>query len=62
MTPEERLGRIAEAHTKDAGPSGLTSGLCAECNWVWPCPTHKWATSEELTVLDSWHGEEGQTW
>ncbi|MFI7125949.1 hypothetical protein ACIBQ1_09665 [Nonomuraea sp. NPDC050153] len=42
----ERLGRIAEAHSKDTGPHGTTSGQCSECGWAHPCPTFVWATTE----------------
>ncbi|MGA4989928.1 hypothetical protein [Nonomuraea bangladeshensis] len=45
-TERERLGRIAEAHAKDAGPHGTTSGLCTECGLAHPCPTYVWATTE----------------
>ena len=41
----ERLGRIADAHAKDGGPHGTTSGLCVECGQPWECPTYVWATT-----------------
>jgi hypothetical protein len=46
MTTQARLGRIAEAHRKSVGPGGLTNGLCTECGYPDPCPTHIWATTE----------------
>lgn len=52
-TTEERMGRIAEAHTPKAGPGGLTDGLCPECNWNDPCPTKVWATTDR-EVLGPW--------
>lgn len=45
-TPEDRLSRIARAHRKDVGQLGLTSGMCVECGYGWPCPTYVWATTE----------------
>ena len=45
-TPEDRLGRIAQAHVKDVGEGGLTSGVCVECYQVYPCPTYVWATKD----------------
>ncbi|MFG1683545.1 hypothetical protein ACGFNP_25475 [Nonomuraea sp. NPDC049269] len=42
----ERLGRIADAHAKDDGGAGTTSGMCQECGWAHPCPTFVWATTE----------------
>ena len=44
--PAARLARIAEAHTKDSGPGGLTSGACTECGRTWPCPTSVWAATD----------------
>lgn len=50
-----RLSRIAEAHTVVTGPAGLTSGLCSECNWTWPCPTYRWATEPDLDpIFNTW--------
>jgi hypothetical protein len=46
----ERLGRIADAHSKDAGPHRTTSGLCVECGLCWPCPTYVWATTSRDTL------------
>jgi hypothetical protein len=51
----DRLAKIAEAHSKDVGPGGLTSGDCAECSWSWPCPTYVWATSDRDPVIDCWN-------
>jgi hypothetical protein len=45
-SPEARLGRIAEAHSKHEGGGGLTSGDCNECGYHWPCPTYTWATTD----------------
>lgn len=45
-TTRQRLNRIAQAHSKDVGPGGLTSGLCVECGWSWPCPTYAWAAHD----------------
>lgn len=52
-TSEERMARIAEAHTPKAGPGGFTDGLCPECNWNDPCPTKVWATTDR-EVLGPW--------
>ncbi|MEU2924165.1 hypothetical protein ABZ636_03760 [Streptomyces sp. NPDC007251] len=43
---DARLGRIAQAHSKDVGEGGLTSGLCVECDLPHPCPTYSWATTD----------------
>jgi hypothetical protein len=43
--PSDRLARIAQAHSKDQAPGGLTSGDCDECGHPWPCPTWTWATT-----------------
>ena len=43
---DARLGRIAQAHSKDIADGGLTSGLCIECGMPHPCPTYTWATAE----------------
>lgn len=51
---EGRIDRIAEAHTKGVGPGGLTSGLCSECSWNWPCPTYRWATEDRDPVVAPW--------
>jgi hypothetical protein len=40
-----RLGRIADAHSKDEGPHGMTNGHCVECGLPWECPTYVWATT-----------------
>ena len=40
------MARIAEAHRKYVGDSGLTSGDCIECGEPWPCPTNVWATTD----------------
>lgn len=53
MTAAQRLARIAQAHAKDVGPGGLTSGQCTECNWAWPCPTYVWAT-EDRDACATW--------
>lgn len=45
-SPRNRLARIAEAHSSDSAPSGLTSGNCTECGHHWPCPTYTWATTD----------------
>ncbi|WP_319052656.1 hypothetical protein [Streptomyces europaeiscabiei] len=44
--PKARLARIAEAHSKDVGEGGLTSGDCTECGHPHPCPTYTWATTD----------------
>jgi hypothetical protein len=43
--PTDRLGRIAQAHSKDQSTGGMTSGECNECGHFWPCPTYTWATT-----------------
>ncbi|MEU0667159.1 hypothetical protein ABZ508_02720 [Streptomyces lavendulocolor] len=48
-----RLSRIAEAHSKDRWPAGLTSGDCSECGHRWPCPTYVWATTDR-DPLSTW--------
>jgi len=45
-SPEARLARIAEAHSKHVGDGGLTSGDCNECGYPHPCPTYTWATTD----------------
>lgn len=52
-SPLDRLLRIAQAHSKDQAPGGMTSGDCAECGWTWPCPTHIWATTNR-SMLATW--------
>jgi hypothetical protein len=42
----EALARIAEAHVKWVQHDGSTSGDCAECIRLWPCPTYVWATDD----------------
>lgn len=49
--PADRMARIAEAHCKDIGEGGLTSGDCAECGHPYPCPTRIWATTERDPLL-----------
>lgn len=53
-TPEERLSRIAEAHSKNVTVEGMTSGLCDECYQNYPCPTYVWASSDQRDVLATW--------
>lgn len=43
---QQRLDRIAQAHSKEVVEGGLTSGNCNECNWSHPCPTYTWATTD----------------
>jgi len=45
-TAEERLSRIAQAHSKNELAGGGTTGDCDECGYHWPCPTYVWATSD----------------
>ena len=52
-TSEERLLKIADMHCKEVR-GGLTSGLCNECQWVWPCPTYRWATEQGIDANCSW--------
>lgn len=52
--PEERLARIAEAHSKNVTAGGMTSGDCNECGHSHPCPTYVWATSDQRGPLDTW--------
>jgi hypothetical protein len=49
-----RLNKIAQAHSKNSGEMGLTSGLCDECDHLWPCPTYVWATEQRDSVLACW--------
>ena len=51
--PRARLDRIAEAHHKRIDAHGGTDGMCNECGWRWPCPTHVWAT-EDRDALACW--------
>lgn len=54
-SPEERLARIAEAHSKNVSSfGGMTDGLCIECYQTHPCPTFAWATDNQRHVLDTW--------
>lgn len=54
-TAEGRLSRIAEAHHKEIGIAGTTSGDCNECGWAWPCPTYRWATEPDLDpIFNTW--------
>ncbi|MFE9286654.1 hypothetical protein [Streptomyces olivaceus] len=50
--PSDRLARIAEAHRAEV-VSGMTSGLCVECEHRWPCPTYVWST-EARDPLATW--------
>lgn len=45
ISEQERLSRIADAHHKDIGDHGVTSGVCIECGHSWPCPSHVWAST-----------------
>lgn len=45
-SPEARLARIAQAHSKDTSDGGMTSGYCNECDMPHPCPTRIWATTD----------------
>lgn len=58
----DRLARIAEAHSKNQTTGGMTSGLCNECEQLWPCPTYAWATTDRdpLATWDPADDEEGQ--
>lgn len=58
--PPARLARIAEAHSKDVGPGGLTSGDCTECGHAWPCPTYTWATTDR-DPLATWDPADDET-
>jgi histidine triad (HIT) family protein len=55
---EDRLQRIAEAHEKDVDSVGGTTGLCAECDLAWPCPTYVWATTPRDPNLAPWDPDE----
>ena len=61
-TPEGRLARIAEGHSQETLPGGLTSGLCDECGHRWPCPTQIWATADRdpLATWDPADDEEDE--
>lgn len=58
-TAEGRLARIAEAHQKDVFEGGSTSGLCVDCEYVWPCPTYVWATTPR-DLLATWDPEDDE--
>lgn len=53
---DDRLAKIAEFHCKNVDAAGGTDGDCNECGWLWPCPTHQWATAEHdsVSVLCTW--------
>lgn len=50
---QDRLDRIAEAHTKQVDRHGGTWGVCCECDHKWPCPTNVWATTDR-DFLNCW--------
>lgn len=50
----DRLGRIAESHSKNVDEAGGSWGDCTECGWIWPCPTYAWAT-EDRDALAPWN-------
>lgn len=56
----ERLARIAEAHSKNQAPGGLTSGGCDECGHHWPCPTYMWAATDR-DPLATWDPADDDT-
>lgn len=60
-TPEGRLARIAQQHTKDTLDSGMTSGLCVECDHRWPCPTYVWATKDRDSIENTWDPADDNT-
>jgi len=46
---QERLGRIADWHSRETGPAGTVGDNCNECGHSWPCDTQKMA---EGTYVD----------
>ncbi|MHA4776038.1 hypothetical protein L1085_016200 [Streptomyces sp. MSC1_001] len=58
--PTERLSRIAQAHSQDTGPGGLTSGNCVECGERSPCPTYVWSTTDR-DPLATWDPADDDT-
>ena len=54
MNMQDRLTRIADAHSKNSTAGGMTSGDCDECGWIHPCPTYVWATTDR-DVLAAWN-------
>ena len=57
-TAEDRLSRIAEAHSKNQLAGGGTTGDCDECGYHWPCPTYVWATGDR-SPLATWDPKDG---
>jgi hypothetical protein len=56
--PKLLLLRIAQAHVKRIDPHGGDSdGMCAECEWRWPCSTYLWATGVFDPDIDPWYEE-----
>lgn len=62
-TPEARLSRIAQAHSKNQLAGGGTTGDCDECGFHWPCPTYTWATTDRdpLATWDPKDDEESES-
>ncbi|MGW3973854.1 hypothetical protein ACWEFD_31765 [Streptomyces ardesiacus] len=62
VTPADRLECIAQAHAKEITASGMTSGLCVECEHLWPCPSYVWATTDRdpLATWDPADDEQGE--
>lgn len=53
----ERLGRIADNHQQERGDGGMVGSYCTECQWVWPCPTYRFANGD-ADALDPWRDDE----
>jgi hypothetical protein len=53
------LERIAQAHCQQTGEGGVTDGMCAECGWIWPCATHRWATGAVEDLDGTWEQDGG---
>lgn len=43
LAASERLGRIADWHSRETGPHGMFGDYCAECGERWPCDTRRMA-------------------
>lgn len=52
-----RLDRIAENHRQEQGDGGMVGSYCVECQWVWPCPTYRFANGD-ADPLDPWRDDE----
>lgn len=50
---DDRLAKIADMHC-EMKRGGMTSGVCNECSWNWPCPTYRWATEDGIDISCTW--------